>query len=253
MSENERLQKILSQLGLGSRREMEKRIAEGVVTVNGLVAKLGDRAGPLDKITFKGQQVKNPLKRSLETRVIMYHKPVGEISSRSDPKYTQTVFDNLPRLSSGRWVQVGRLDINTSGLLLFTNDGELANQLMHPSYELEREYAVRVRGKVTDDMIKTLLKGVTLEDGPAKFKRIAYQGGEGVNSWYHVTLTEGRNREVRRLWNSQKIDVSRLIRIRYGTVLMPRFLSRGHWKELTADDILSLRQSFSKKSKPDVK
>ena len=241
MPQNERLQKILSQLGLGSRREMEKKIAQGEVSINGVVAKLGDKAGPSDKIMLKGQPLKNPLKRATETRVIMYHKPVGEICSRSDPKYTQTVFDHLPRLPTGRWVQVGRLDINTSGLLLFTNEGELANQLMHPSYGLEREYAVRVRGKVSDDMIRTLLKGVMLEDGIAKFRRIIYQGGEGVNSWYHVTLTEGRNREVRRLWNSQHIEVSRLIRIRYGSVSMPRSLSRGQWKELSPEEIISLR------------
>lgn len=233
----ERLQKILSQAGLGSRREMERWIEEGVVTINGAVAKVGESAGPDDKIGVKGRIIANPLKEPLKTRVLVYHKPVGEISSRHDPKHEKTVFDKLPYLRQGRWVQVGRLDINTSGLLLFTNDGELANQLMHPKYGLEREYAVRVRGQVSAEAINTLLKGVTLEDGVAKFKRIDLKGGEGVNVWYHVTITEGRNREVRRLWQSQGVEVSRLIRVRYGRVTMPRFLTRGNFKELTEKEI----------------
>lgn len=234
---NERLQKILSQAGLGSRREMERWIEQGLVAVNGVVATVGDGAGPQDKITVKGKLIPNPLKTFNKTRVLIYHKPVGEISSRHDPKHAKTVFDKLPHLKNGRWVQVGRLDINTSGLLLFTNNGDLANQLMHPKFGLEREYAVRVRGEVSQDTINLLLKGVTLDDGPAKFKSIDFKGGEGSNSWYHVTLTEGRNREVRRLWQSQGVDVSRLIRIRYGKVLMPRFLTRGNFVELTAKEM----------------
>lgn len=237
---NERLQKILSQAGIGSRREMERWIEQGMVSVNGAVAKIGDSAGPEDKIFVKGKLIANPLRGKTKTRVLIYHKPVGEISSRHDPKHDKTVFDKLPHLRQGRWIQVGRLDINTSGLLLFTNNGELANQLMHPKYEMEREYAARVRGQVSDDVIKKLLKGVALEDGPAQFKRIDFKGGEGVNSWYHVTLTEGRNREVRRLWQSQGIEVSRLIRIRYGQVTMPRFLTRGNHYEMTAREIETL-------------
>lgn len=234
---SERLQKILSQAGLGSRREMERWIESGWVQVNGQSVKLGDSAGPFDKITVKGKLIVNPLKEKQNARVLLYHKPVGEISSRHDPKFGKTVFDNLPHLRQGRWVQVGRLDLNTSGLLLFTTDGELANQLMHPKYELEREYAVRVHGRVSPEMLNNLKRGVTLDDGPAKFTRIESRGGDGANSWYHVTLNEGRNREVRRLWESQGVEVSRLIRIRYGTLLMPRFLARGQTYELTPKEV----------------
>ncbi|MGQ3891408.1 23S rRNA pseudouridine(2605) synthase RluB [Legionella sp. CNM-4043-24] len=236
----ERLQKILSQAGLGSRREMERWIEQGLVAVNGNPAKVGDSAGPDDRIFVKGKLIANPLRSKNKTRVLIYHKPVGEISSRHDPKHDRTVFDALPHLRQGRWIQVGRLDINTSGLLLFTNNGELANQLMHPKYEMEREYAARVRGQVSDEIIKKLLKGVELDDGPAQFKRIDFKGGEGVNSWYHVVLTEGRNREVRRLWQSQGIEVSRLIRVRYGNVTMPRFLTRGQCYEMTSKEVEAL-------------
>lgn len=234
---SERLQKILSQAGLGSRREMERWIEQGWIAVNGQVCKLGDSAGPEDKITVKGKLIHNPLKINRLPRIILYHKPVGEICSRSDPKHQHTVFDKLPPLRQGRWVQVGRLDINTAGLLIFTTDGDLANRLMHPRYGLEREYAVRVNGTVTEAIIQTLLKGVTLEDGPAQFKKIEYKGGEGANTWYHVVLTEGKNREVRRLWESQGMQVSRLIRIRYGHVGLPRYLSRGEYKELTQPEV----------------
>lgn len=234
---SERLQKILSQAGLGSRREMERWIENGWVQVNGKPAKLGDSATGNDKITVKGKLIPNPLKVKQNTRILLYHKPVGEISSRHDPKFEKTVFDHLPKLRNGRWVQVGRLDLNTSGLLIFTNNGELANQLMHPRYGLEREYAVRVHGEVTLEMLHTLQKGVELEDGPAKFIRLEARGGEGTNSWYHVTLNEGRNREVRRLWESQGLEVSRLIRIRYGKLSMPRFLARGQTYELTPEEV----------------
>jgi len=234
---SERLQKILSQAGLGSRREMERWIESGWVEVNGNPVKLGDSAGPDDKISVKGKIIVNPLKVKNNTRILLYHKPVGEISSRHDPKFNKTVFDNLPNLRQGRWIQVGRLDVNTSGLLIFTTNGELANQLMHPRYGLEREYAVRVYGQVTNDMTKLLLKGVTLDDGPAKFTNIKLSGGDGTNTWYHVTLNEGRNREVRRLWESQGVEVSRLIRIRYGTFSLPRFLGRGECYELTAEEV----------------
>lgn len=242
---SERLQKILSQAGFGSRREMERWIESGFVKVNGVQAKLGDGASPDDKITVKGKLIDNPLNGSLKTRILLYHKPVGEISSRRDPKFLNTVFDNLPHLKQGRWVQVGRLDLNTSGLLIFTNDGELANRLMHPKYELEREYAVRVHGRVSPDHIHALSHGVMLEDGMAKFKKIDYRGGEGSNSWYHVVLSEGRNREVRRLWESQGLEVSRLIRIRYGQISMPRSLARGDFVELSPKDVTAFMSKLS--------
>lgn len=238
MSEGEeRLQKVLSQAGLGSRREMETWIAQGLVQVNGVAAKLGDSVGSDDKISVRGRVITNPLKIQYKTRILLYHKPVGEISSRSDPKFIYTVFDHLPHLKHGRWVQVGRLDLNTSGLLIFTNNGDLANRLMHPRYGLEREYAVRVYGEVKPEIIKTLLKGVQLDDDFAQFKSIEYRGGDGANAWYHVVLCEGRNREVRRLWQSQGVEVSRLIRIRYGSLNMPRYLSRGEFKELTPQEV----------------
>lgn len=243
---SERLQKILSQAGLGSRREMERWIESGWVQVNGNAIKLGDSAGPFDKITVKGKLIVNPLKEKQATRILLYHKPVGEISSRHDPKFDKTVFDNLPHLRQGRWVQVGRLDLNTSGLLLFTTNGELANQLMHPKYQLEREYAVRVHGQVSPEILNNLKRGVSLEDGPAKFTRLQFQGGEGANSWYHVVLNEGRNREVRRLWESQGLEVSRLIRIRYGTLFMPRFLGRGQTYELTPKEVTDFIGSLPK-------
>ncbi len=234
---SERLQKILSQAGLGSRREMERWIESGWVQVNGKPVKLGDSAGPNDKITIKGKLIPNPLKVKKNIRILMYHKPVGEISSRHDPKFDKTVFDNLPTLRQGRWIQVGRLDLNTSGLLIFTNNGELANQLMHPKYGLEREYAVRVHGQVSPEVLANLEKGVLLEDGMAQFASIQFRGGEGTNTWYHVTLHEGKNREVRRLWESQGIQVSRLIRIRYGSLAMPKFLSRGQYYELSREEV----------------
>lgn len=244
---SERLQKILSQAGLGSRREMEKWIDAGLVQVNGSIAKLGDSASEADKISVKGQPIINPLKMQTKTRILLYHKPIGEISSRNDPQHSKTVFDKLPYLKQGRWVQVGRLDLNTSGLLIFTNDGELANRLMHPKYGLEREYAVRVHGQVSPDAINAMLKGVELEDGKAQFKRVEFRGGANSNAWYHVILTEGRNREVRRLWQSQGVEVSRLIRIRYGTILMPRSLDRGSFVEMSGKEVDEFLASLSHK------
>lgn len=241
-----RLQKILSQAGLGSRREMERWIENGWVQVNGKPVKLGDSASAEDKITVKGKLIPNPLKVKKNVRILLYHKPVGEISSRHDPKFEKTVFDHLPHLRQGRWVQVGRLDLNTSGLLIFTNSGELANQLMHPKYGLEREYAVRVHGQVSQEALNHLIKGVELDDGMAKFTRLEFRGGEGANSWYHVTLNEGRNREVRRLWESQGVEVSRLIRIRYGMITMPRYLSRGQHYELTPNEVSEFLASLPK-------
>lgn len=237
MMSHERLQKLLSQAGLGSRREMERWIESGLVQVNGETAKLGDSATADDKISVRGRNIDNPLRMAYNTRILLYHKPIGEISSRKDPRHSRTVFDHLPPLKQGRWVQVGRLDINTSGLLVFTNNGELANRLMHPKYELEREYAVRVYGQVSSEVIKNLLRGVPLDGNIAKFNKIDFRGGEGTNSWYHVVLTEGRNREVRRLWQSQGVNVSRLIRVRYGHLQMPRSLARGEWVELTPKEV----------------
>lgn len=233
----ERIHKVLSHAGFGSRREIERWIMEGCITINGKVAELGDPIKAIDKIFIRGKPIRNPLKDQFATRILLYHKPIGEICSRKDPKFPKTVFDNLPALEQGRWVAVGRLDLNTSGLLIFTNNGTLANHLMHPKFALEREYAVRVRGEVSHDIIKTLLKGVDLEDGRAQFKRISAQGGEGTNSWYHVVLTEGKNREVRRLWESQGVEVSRLIRLRYGPFILPRSLARGRHKELTPKEV----------------
>lgn len=234
---NERVQKILAQAGLGSRREMERWIESGWVKVNGELITLGALAGPEDKITVKGKLIHNPLKSKTTTRIMLYHKPVGEVSSRNDPKFDKTVFDNLPGLSKGRWIQVGRLDVNTSGLLIFTNNGELANQLMHPRYGFEREYAVRIHGQVTEEMKRNVVKGVQLDDGPARFLTLKERGGDGSNVWFHVTLNEGRNREVRRIWESQGVQVSRLIRIRYSLLTLPRFLARGKYYELSEEEV----------------
>lgn len=233
----ERLQKLLSRLGYGSRREIERWIVEGSIKVNGAVATLGDKVTSNDAIIVKGQRVTLQEDPAQPVRILIYHKPVGEICSRRDPLFSQTVFDNLPPIASGRWIQVGRLDVNTSGLLLFTDNGELANRLMHPKFEIEREYAVRVRGTVNETVLRTLQKGVQLEDGMARFKKVLYVGGEGQNTWYHVILTEGRHREVRRLWESQNLTVSRLIRVRYGSLSLPRSLARGKWTELSREEV----------------
>ncbi len=236
----ERIQKILSRAGFASRREIERWVEAGLIEINGVKATLGVQANEHDVIRVKGRVIENPLKTNIKTRVLLYNKPIGEISSRADPIFKDTVFDRLPHLKVGRWVQVGRLDLNTSGLLIFTNNGDLAQHLMHPKYELEREYAVRVHGRVTPEMLNSLLRGVELDDGIARFKRIDYRGGEGANAWYHVVLSEGRNREVRRLWESQGLEVSRLIRMRYGFLSLPRTLSRGEWVELSPKEVQAL-------------
>ncbi|OBW95704.1 23S rRNA pseudouridylate synthase [Gallibacterium salpingitidis] len=240
----EKLQKVLARTGLGSRREIETIIAAGRVSVNGVIATLGERVEVKTdtKIRVDGQLVSLNSVRKEVCRVLMYYKPEGELCTRHDPEGRATVFERLPKISNGRWIAVGRLDINTSGLLLFTTDGELANRLMHPSKEVEREYSVRVFGEVTEKMLMQLKKGVQLEDGPANFKSISPQGGQGMNQWFAVTLTEGRNREVRRLWESQGIQVSRLIRTRYGNIELMRGLPRGGWEELPLDKVNYLRQ-----------
>jgi 23S rRNA pseudouridine2605 synthase len=234
---SEKLQKVLARAGKGSRREMETVISAGRVSVDGKVAYLGDRVEGTEQIRIDGHQVSFKDKAEEICRVIMYNKPEGEMCTRKDPEGRPTVFDRLPVLENERWVAVGRLDINTSGMLLFTTDGELASRLMHPSQSVEREYAVRVFGEVNEAMLQTLRAGVKLEDGPAKFQDITYRGGEGRNHWFHVVLSEGRNREVRRLWESQEVQVSRLIRVRYGDLEMKRQLPLGGWTELNLKDV----------------
>lgn len=225
------MQKVLAAAGLGSRREIEVLIAAGEVTVNGKTVQLGDRASPGDRITVRGRPVSS---RSPETlRILAYNKPEDEVTTRRDPQGRPTVFSALPPLRLGRWINVGRLDINSSGLLLFTNDGELANRLMHPSAEIEREYAVRVHGQLDAGMRERLLAGVELDDGTARFASLSLASGSGTNHWYHAVLAEGRNREVRRLMESQGLPVSRLIRVRYGPVKLGGGLKRGRWRELT--------------------
>jgi 23S rRNA pseudouridine2605 synthase len=236
---NERIQKLLAVAGVASRREAERWIADGRVTVNGATAKLGDRASRHDEVRLDGRKV-DLEEAGTSTRVIAYNKPVGEVSTRNDPEGRPTVFDHLPRTKNERWINVGRLDINTSGLLLFTTDGELANKLMHPSSEVDREYAVRVRGDVDEDMIKRLKDGVLLEDGMARFTDVRYFDGEGQNKWYHVVVMEGRNREVRRLWESQDVAVSRLKRVRYGCIFLPGAVPVGTWVELGQKEVNDL-------------
>ncbi|MDO2949854.1 23S rRNA pseudouridine(2605) synthase RluB [Aeromonas simiae] len=238
---SEKLQKVLARAGHGSRREMEALITEGRVSVDGKAATLGDRVESNAVIRIDGHVVKTKPADELICRVLAYHKPEGEMCTRHDPEGRPTVFDRLPILSEGRWIAVGRLDVNTSGLLLFTTDGELANRLMHPSHEVEREYAVRVFGEVNEAMLQRLRKGVQLEDGMAKFNKIKPAGGEGLNQWFNVTLTEGRNREVRRLWESQEVQVSRLMRVRYGDVKLDRGVPRGGWQELKLTEVNYLR------------
>ncbi|MBK0031555.1 23S rRNA pseudouridine(2605) synthase RluB [Erwinia sp. S43] len=241
---SEKLQKVLARAGHGSRREIETMISAGRVSVDGKLATLGDRVEPSSslKIRIDGHVV--PVSESITEvcRVLAYYKPEGELCTRSDPEGRPTVFDRLPKLRGARWIAVGRLDVNTCGLLLFTTDGELANRLMHPSREVEREYAVRVFGQVDDEKIKQLSRGVQLEDGPAAFKTLKFTGGEGINQWYNVTLTEGRNREVRRLWEAVGVQVSRLIRVRYGDIDLPKGLPRGGYTELDLQPTNYLRE-----------
>ncbi|MEZ3500506.1 23S rRNA pseudouridine(2605) synthase RluB [Pantoea sp. KPR_PJ] len=240
---SEKLQKVLARAGHGSRREIEAKIAAGRVSVDGKLATLGDRIenDKSLKIRIDGHLVSIAESATEVCRVLAYYKPEGELCTRSDPEGRPTVFDRLPRMRGSRWIAVGRLDVNTCGLLLFTTDGELANRLMHPSREVEREYAVRVFGQVDDDKIRQLSKGVQLEDGPAAFKTLRFAGGEGVNQWYNVTLTEGRNREVRRLWEAVGVQVSRLMRVRYGDITLPKGLPRGGWMEMDLAAVNYLR------------
>jgi 23S rRNA pseudouridine2605 synthase len=239
----DKLQKLLAQAGLGSRRELEKVIAAGRVTVNGRKAKLGDRAQTQDKIYVDGKYVALADAQAAG-RVLIYNKPEREICSRSDPEGRRSVFDHLPKLSTGRWISIGRLDFNTSGLLLFTTDGTLANAMMHPSSVIDREYLCRVLGTVDDALLQRMQDGVMLDDGVAKFSDIVDGGGEGANHWYYVAIMEGRNREVRRLWESQQVQVSRLKRVRFGKVFLPSKLRQGQWEEMPAKEVSELYQGL---------
>lgn len=234
---SEKLQKALADAGLGSRREMEALIASGTVTVNGQTASVGDRVTAADAIRIEGRLVRRNQAVAGTPRVLMYHKMAGEIVSRDDPEGRPSVFARLPRIAGARWVAVGRLDFNTEGLLLFTTSGELANRLMHPRYEIDREYAVRIIGELDAEQMLKLQQGIELEDGMAKFDKIEDQGGTGMNHWYLVQIREGRNREVRRMFEALDLTVSRLIRVRYGAVSLPKSLPRGKRMELTPEEV----------------
>ena len=233
---SEKLQKVLARAGLGSRREIEQWIEDGRLMVNGYPALLGTRVEPKDEVKLDGRRLKLSPESLVNRKILMYHKPEGEVTTRKDPEGRPTVFDRLPPMRGSRWVAIGRLDLNTSGLLLFTNDGEVANRLMHPSHEVEREYAVRILGELKPAQRKALLEGVVLEDGLAKFNSIESRGGGGSNRWYHVTLSEGRTREVRRMFESMDLVVSRLIRVRYGPVSLDPLLKQGMNRVLTLDE-----------------
>jgi 23S rRNA pseudouridine2605 synthase len=249
---SEKLQKILAAAGLGSRRELERWIVDGRVSVNGSIATLGDRAEATDRIMVDGRPVKT--NKSESPRVLMYSKPEGEVCSTSDPDGRPTVFDALPKINSGRWIAIGRLDINTSGLLLFTNHGELANRLMHPSYEVKREYLARIHGDVDQKMLNNLMDGVVLDDGLAKFQTVKAQHSKSPeertssNQWFRCVLAEGRTREVRRLWESQDVEVSRLKRISYGPIELPSFIRRSEFIELEPKQVSSLFKAVDLKA-----
>lgn len=237
----DRIQKVLAAAGAGSRRHVERLIKAGRVRVNGNVAKPGDKIDPTDRIRVDQRDLRLVSPDARKTRVLAYYKPSGEICTEKDPEGRRTVSAGLPRLKQGRWISIGRLDLNSAGLLLFTNDGALANHLMHPRNQVEREYAVRVLGRANHEQIKALLKGVQLDDGIARFASVAGIGGKGSNHWYRVIIMEGRNREVRRLWASQGLAVSRLIRIRYGSYNLPRGKRPGQFWSLTQKEINTLR------------
>ncbi len=233
----EKLQKVLARAGFGSRREIETWIEKGRIKVNGKVAVIGARVSDDDKVLVDGKKLASQKGIRKERRVLLYNKPENQITTRKDTQGRATVFDKLPPLKHGRWVAVGRLDFNTSGLLLFTTDGELANKLMHPSSQIEREYAVRVLGNVTPAMVQEMHKGVIIEGKLCRFSDIQHYGGEGVNQWYHVVLMEGRNREVRKLWESQGVTVSRLKRVRFGPLFIPSTVRRGQYQELAKGEV----------------
>ena len=244
MENGERIQKVLAQAGIASRREIERMIEDGLIKVNGKKAKTGQKITGKESIMI-GKRTIHLDRRQIDKndhQYIIYNKPEGEIVSTNDPEGRPTVFRNLPKIKKGKWIAVGRLDINTRGLLIFTTNGELAHRLMHPSYEIEREYGVRVYGHVSSEVLNNLQQGVELEDGVAQFHNIREFRSEGSNHWYHVTLSEGKNREVRRLWESQEVPVNRLIRIRYGTVNLPRSLKKGKSEEIKKSELKQLFQ-----------
>lgn len=243
----ERIQKVLARAGYGSRRQLEVLIKEGKVSVNGSIAKLGDQVDIGDSLRLDDKPLSAKRLWQKPQQVLLYNKPVGEVCTRKDPEGRRTIFQSLPTPEEGRWVSVGRLDINTSGLIILTTDGELANRLMHPSNEMDREYAVRVLGAVGPEIMQNLRDGVELEDGKAKFNDIQEAGGEGANHWYHVVIQEGRNREVRRLWESQGVQVSRLMRVRYGPIIIPSQLKMGRWMMLEGDDVAALYEEVDLK------
>lgn len=240
---SEKIQKVLAQFGFGSRREIERWISGGRIHLKGQLAKLGDRMELTDPITLDKKMLFLKAEDRPTHKVLMYYKPEGEVCTQKDPENRPTVFENLPRLRNARWIMVGRLDFNTSGLLLFTTDGELANALMHPKSEMEREYAVRIFGTLSASQIETLKKGIQLEDGFAQFKTVLEQGGEGQNHWYHVVIMEGRNREIRRMFDYFDITVSRLLRVRFGPISLPPELSRGKRRELLPMEMKALYEA----------
>ena len=246
-SVSEKLQKVLARAGLGSRRQIERWIEEGRITIDGQPATLGARVTSEQALRVDGRVVPAHAFQPKQ-RILIYHKPEGEVCTRSDPQGRPTVFEKLPSLRGARWIAVGRLDFNTSGLLLFTTDGELANRLMHPSREIEREYAVRVLGRISDEMLARLKEGMMLDDGPARSDSIVDAGGSGANHWYHVTLKEGRNREVRRLWEAVGVKVSRLIRVRFGPISLPPHFHSGRTVELDDDATAALYEHVGLKS-----
>ncbi|WP_323143260.1 23S rRNA pseudouridine(2605) synthase RluB [Massilia phyllosphaerae] len=239
-----KLHKVLAEAGLGSRRDMEELIVAGRVSVNGEPAHIGQRILPTDAVRINGKLLQRRVNNNKPPRVLVYHKPAGEIVSADDPEGRPSVFDRLPTMKTGKWLAVGRLDFNTEGLLLFTNSGDLANRLMHPRYNIDREYAVRTLGELEEGMRQKLLAGVELEDGLASFTKIADGGGEGVNRWYRVVIGEGRNREVRRMFEAVNLTVSRLIRTRYGAMTLPSGLKRGRWEELEENDVRNFMTAF---------
>ena len=243
----ERIQKALARQGLGSRRQIEAWIEKGEIVLNDAVAQIGDHVKANDVVMHNGRKIVIKDAEHKLPRVLMYHKPEGEVCSRNDPDGRPTIFENLPGLKHSRWVAVGRLDLNTSGLILVTDDGDLANKLMHPSNQMQREYAVRVLGTVTKEMLKQLTNGVKLDDGPARFEEIVDSGGEGANHWYHVVLMEGRNREVRRMWEAVGVKVSRLMRVRYANAILTKSQRPGKHRELTYKQVVELAEMVGMK------
>jgi len=235
----QRIQKVLAHQGAGSRRQIDQLLQEGRIKVNGKVATPGDQISGTEKISIDDKPFRLS-RHIIKPKLLMYHKPVGVVSTRADPEGRPTVYNQLPKIQQGRWIGIGRLDINTSGLLLFTTDGDLANRLMHPSFEVEREYASRVRGEITEEKLTALKTGIQLEDGLARFDSISDSGGEGTNHWYHVVLREGKNREVRRLWDAVGVEVSRLVRVRYHDFTLPKWLKPGRSRFFDDDVVRKL-------------